>query len=70
MDGNWVLSFQIALHFAYRNTDGSEIVDGSVLEESYYETRLKIVKKQIMAAGIRLAATLERALSVESVTTL
>ena len=65
-----LLSFHIALHFAYRNTDGSEIVDGSVLEESYYETRLKIVKKQIMAAGIRLAATLERALSTESGTTL
>jgi hypothetical protein len=51
------------LRWAYENADGEEVVDGSVLGDVYYETRLPIVKKRIMAAGVRLAATLEVALS-------
>jgi hypothetical protein len=52
-------SFEDALMWAYRNSDNEEIVDGSVLDESYYETRLPIVERRILAAGVRLAATLE-----------
>jgi S1/P1 Nuclease len=52
-----------ALTFAYRNSDDSEIVDGSVLDTSYYETRLEVVEKQLIAAGIRLAVTLENILN-------
>jgi hypothetical protein len=51
------------LTFAYRNSDDAEIVDGSVLDESYYETRLEVVQKQLIAAGIRLAVTLETILN-------
>jgi hypothetical protein len=54
-------SFEAALRWAYENADGEEVVDGSVLEDIYYETRLPIVKKRIMAAGVRLAVTLEAA---------
>jgi hypothetical protein len=52
-------SFEDALMWAYRNSDNEEIVDGSVLDESYYETRLPIVEQRLLAAGVRLAATLE-----------
>jgi hypothetical protein len=52
-----------ALTFAYRNSDDAEIVDGSVLDTSYYETRLEVVEKQLIAAGIRLAVTLENILN-------
>jgi hypothetical protein len=52
-------SFEDALMWAYRNSDNEEIVDGSVLDESYYATRLPIVERRILAAGVRLAATLE-----------
>ena len=52
-------SFEDALMWAYRNSDNEEIVDGSVLDESYYETRLPIVEQRILAAGVRLAVTLE-----------
>ena len=55
-------SFALALAFAYRNVDGTEILSGTNLTNSYYDTRLPVVKRQLAAGGIRLAVTLEVAL--------
>ena len=55
-------SFQAALEWAYRNFDDDEVVNGSELGEAYYETRLLVVEHRIIAAGVRLAATLEKVL--------
>mmetsp|Transcript_5216 Transcript_5216/g.15257 ORF Transcript_5216/g.15257 Transcript_5216/m.15257 type:complete len:119 (+) Transcript_5216:273-629(+) len=52
-------SFDAALHWAYNNTDGSEVQSGSYLDDAYYVTRLPVVKERLMAGGIRLAAVLE-----------
>jgi hypothetical protein len=59
-------SFQDALTWAYRTSDDEEVVDGSVLDELYYTTRLPVVKRKIAAAGVRLAHTLELVLSTRS----
>lgn len=48
-----------ALVWAYRNTDDTDIVDGTTLSSEYYNSRLDVVKRRIAAAGVRLAATLE-----------
>ena len=52
-------SLEDALSWAYRNTDNSEVVEGSIVGEDYYETRLPVVKRRLAAAGVRLAASLE-----------
>ena len=58
-------SFGLAMKYAYRTStcdcddDDDEVADGSTLTEMYYETRLPIVKQQLIAGGIRLATTLE-----------
>ena len=53
-------SFDDALTWAYRNSNhNEEVVDGSVLDDFYYETRAPIVKRKLAAAGVRLAYTLE-----------
>jgi hypothetical protein len=52
-------SLDDALTWAYRNVDGSEVVNGTVLDHAYYETRLPIVQRRIATAGVRLAATLQ-----------
>eukprot|EP00978_Attheya_sp_CCMP212_P025082 scaffold80008_cov47-Attheya_sp.AAC.4 len=56
-------SFIDALEWAYRNTDGSEVVDGSHLDSEYYSTRLEVVKRRLAAAGVRLAASIEASLA-------
>jgi len=56
-------SFEDALNWAYRTSNDEEVVDGSVLDELYYRTRLPVVKRKIAAAGVRLAYTLELVLS-------
>ena len=56
-------SLQLALHWAYRNYDGSEVVDGSTLTSDYYRTRLPIVQEQLAVAGARLASLLEKHMS-------
>lgn len=56
-------SLEYALAFAYRNTDGAEIVDGGTLTKEYYETRVHIVWKRLVVASVRLASTLSKALS-------
>jgi hypothetical protein len=48
-----------ALVWAYRNTDDTEVVEGSNLSSDYYNTRLEVVQRRIAAAGVRLAFTLE-----------
>jgi hypothetical protein len=55
-------SFQDALEWAYRNVDGNEVIDGSVLDDMYYQTRLLVVRHRLAAAAVRLAATLESVL--------
>lgn len=55
-------SFHYAIEWAYRNVDGSAIVDGDSLSEKYHETRLPIVEQRLAAGGLRLAVTLEMAL--------
>jgi hypothetical protein len=52
-------SFDAALQWAYTMEDDTEVESGSTLTEEYYETRLPVVKDRLMAAGVRLAATLE-----------
>jgi hypothetical protein len=53
-------SFDLAMQYAYANVDGSEIVDGTTLDEQYYMTRNPIVRTQLAIAAVRLAATLEQ----------
>ena len=52
-------SFKDALTYAYANEDGKEIVNGEVLTEAYFESRLGIVRRRLAAGGVRLAASLE-----------
>ena len=52
-------SFDLAMQYAYANVDGSEIVDGTTLDEQYYLTRNPIVRTQLAIAAVRLAANLE-----------
>ena len=52
-------SLSDALVWAYRNTDDTEVVEGSNLSDDYYKTRLAVVQRRIAAAGVRLASTLE-----------
>ena len=53
-----------ALFWAYRNVDGTEIVDHTDLDNVYFETRLPIVMERLACAGVRLAATLNALLDV------
>ena len=53
-------SFDLAMQYAYANVDGSEIVDGTTLDEQYYLTRHPIVRTQLAVAAVRLATNLER----------
>jgi hypothetical protein len=52
-------SFKDALSYAYENENGREIVDGDVLTEAYFLSRLGVVRQQLAAGGVRLAAALE-----------
>lgn len=52
-------SLESALSWAYRNVDGNDIHDGCHISYEYYSTRLQVVKQRIVAAGVRLAMTLE-----------
>jgi hypothetical protein len=52
-------SWEYAAQFAYSNCDGTEIVDGTVLDDDYYVSRLPIVRERLAVAAVRLAATLE-----------
>jgi hypothetical protein len=54
-------SLDDALVWAYRNSDDTEVVEGSEISKSYYESRLAVARRRIAAAGVRLAATLELA---------
>jgi hypothetical protein len=56
-------SLEDAMTWAYRNSDGGEVVEGSVLSKDYYETRIAVVRRRIAAAGVRLASTLQLVLS-------
>ena len=52
-------SWTYAVHYAYRNVDGTEIVNDTALTKDYYYTRLPIVREQLAVAAVRLASTLE-----------
>ena len=52
-------SFKDALMYAYKDENGNEIVDGDVLTDAYFSSRLGIVRQRLAAAGVRLAAALE-----------
>lgn len=56
-------SFEDALRWAYSDENGNEVVDGTVLSEKYFATRLHVVTRRLAAAGVRLGAVLENALS-------
>eukprot|EP00521_Asterionellopsis_glacialis_P021451 CAMPEP_0195335998 /NCGR_PEP_ID=MMETSP0708-20121125/15937_1 /TAXON_ID=33640 /ORGANISM="Asterionellopsis glacialis, Strain CCMP134" /LENGTH=353 /DNA_ID=CAMNT_0040406515 /DNA_START=31 /DNA_END=1092 /DNA_ORIENTATION=- len=60
-------SLNDALNWAYRNSDGKEVENGSVLPDEYFTTRLPIVLHRLAAASIRLAASLEAVLSDKKV---
>jgi len=55
-------SLQLALEYAYPNVDGSAIVSGDYLDEDYYRKALPVLRTQLAAGGVRLAAILERVL--------
>jgi len=55
-------SFEDALKWAYSDEEGSEVLDGAVLSEDYFETRLHVVRRRLAAAGVRLGAVLDNAL--------
>jgi hypothetical protein len=57
-------SLEAALAWAYRDVDGEEVVDGSIIADKYYLSRLEVVKRRMVAAGVRLAWTLEQVLEV------
>jgi hypothetical protein len=59
-------SWEKALQFAYGDENGNEIVDGSILSDTYFETRLSVVMEQLAIGGIRLASTLERMMNHQS----
>ena len=61
-------SLNDALVWAYRNTDDTEVVEGSNLSSDYYNTRLEVVQRRIAAAGVRLAFTLETILEKRNMT--
>jgi hypothetical protein len=52
-------SFGAALSWAYRDVDGLEIQENGTISEDYFHSRLEVVKRRIVAAGVRLARTLE-----------
>jgi len=52
-------SWNYAVQYAYRNVDGTDIVNGTSLTKDYYETRLEIVRERLAVAAVRLASTLE-----------
>lgn len=60
-------SWSYALKYAYTknspwnngNNAAVDIVPGDVIDEAYYSSRIPVVKEQLIAGGVRLAATLE-----------
>mmetsp|Transcript_6649 Transcript_6649/g.12506 ORF Transcript_6649/g.12506 Transcript_6649/m.12506 type:complete len:147 (-) Transcript_6649:523-963(-) len=56
-------SFNDALTYAYGNEYGVEIVDGEILTEDYFRTRLDVVRRRLAAGGVRLAMALENMFS-------
>jgi len=56
-------SFNDALVHAYANEHGVEIVNGDILTEVYFRTRLDIVRRRLAAGGVRLAMALENMFS-------
>jgi hypothetical protein len=57
-------SLQYALSWAYRNEHGNAIQEGDNISDEYYQTRLPIIQRRLVAAGVRLAKTLELIQSV------
>eukprot|EP00525_Craspedostauros_australis_P002272 CAMPEP_0198129936 /NCGR_PEP_ID=MMETSP1442-20131203/52827_1 /TAXON_ID= /ORGANISM="Craspedostauros australis, Strain CCMP3328" /LENGTH=398 /DNA_ID=CAMNT_0043790439 /DNA_START=269 /DNA_END=1465 /DNA_ORIENTATION=+ len=53
-------SFDDAMKWAYTNSDGTEVVNGSELNDDYYATRVDIVQDRLIAGGVRLATILEQ----------
>jgi hypothetical protein len=51
--------WEAAIQYAYQNTDGTEVQNGSVLTQEYYATRFPIIQDRLIAAGVRLAETLK-----------
>jgi hypothetical protein len=61
-------TWSLALKYAYtknspwdadNDVSAVEVVSGDEIDEAYYASRIPIVKQQLIAGGIRLAATLE-----------
>lgn len=48
-------STNLACEYAYINVDGSKIVNGTHLTETYIQSRIKIINKQIVKAALRLS---------------
>ncbi|GKY95136.1 hypothetical protein MPSEU_000477500 [Mayamaea pseudoterrestris] len=55
-------SLEYALMYAYRNVNDTEIVDGTMLSQDYYVSRVEVVWQRLMVASVRLASTLEVAM--------
>ena len=47
-------STNLACEYAYINMDGNKIVNGTHLTETYIQSRIKIINKQIVKAALRL----------------
>eukprot|EP00527_Entomoneis_sp_CCMP2396_P007824 CAMPEP_0198146762 /NCGR_PEP_ID=MMETSP1443-20131203/31294_1 /TAXON_ID=186043 /ORGANISM="Entomoneis sp., Strain CCMP2396" /LENGTH=369 /DNA_ID=CAMNT_0043810835 /DNA_START=66 /DNA_END=1175 /DNA_ORIENTATION=+ len=56
-------SWLLAEEFAYVHVCGRQVESGDALEPDYYERNMHIVLERLAAAAVRLAATLEVALS-------
>jgi hypothetical protein len=60
-------SWDYALKYAYTKNEPwnnaaikrVEVADGDTIDEEYYQTRINIVNKRLIAGGVRLALTLE-----------
>ena len=54
---------ELALRYAYRDVDGSEVREGAVLSEAYYERGLVVTREQLAMAAVRFAYTLNTVLA-------
>jgi len=54
---------ELALRYAYRDVDGSEVPEGAVLTEAYHERAVPVVREQLAAAAVRFAYTLNTLLA-------
>lgn len=63
-------SWDDALRWAYRDSTNDEVCNGETLSREYYRSRLPVVYERLAVAGVRLAATLTKALPASAAATM